>query len=173
MLVISKEASPRDPRATSHRPGGPLVLRRGVYLSAPIINHTTRTVTGEMRTNRNALLKTKNPVTNAGVDKAASRWSGLLPRSAAWCWVGGSTGAGGGRTREEKEEKGGAALPINCARGGTPPRSPGAEVSRAHTAPAPQSRRSPGGTRPCLRACRQGSAADWRPPACRTRPWAR
>lgn len=47
----------------------------------------------EMRTNCNApLKKKKNPVTNAGVDKAASCWSGLLPHSAVWCWVGGKHG---------------------------------------------------------------------------------
>lgn len=98
-------------------PWGPLVLRRGVYLSTPIINHTTRTMmTGEMRTNWNALLK-KNPVTNAGVDKAASCWSGLLPHSAVWCWVGGKHGPWGRVNSGGERRKGRSCFPHQLFQG--------------------------------------------------------
>lgn len=123
----------------------------------------------EMRTNCNP--SPKNPVTNAGIDKAASCWSVLLPHSGARWGKTWEVGKGKlGRRKKKKEE---LFSPVNCSKGGTPPRTPGAELSLAHTAPAPQSQRSLGGIRPCLQASQQGSAADWRPPACRTQPWAR
>lgn len=153
-------------------PPGPLVLRRGVQLSTPITNHDNNDDDREMRTNCNQ--KNKNsPVTNAGIDKAASCWSILLPHSAVWCSVGERQGGGGRANSEGERRRGGAVFPVNCCKTGIPPQTLGAEVGLARTAPAPQSQRSLGGIcRPSLQASQQGSAADWRPPACRTQPWA-
>lgn len=56
VLVIRKDASPRDPGATSHYPWGPLVFRHGVQLSTPITNHNDND-DREMRTNCNQKTK--------------------------------------------------------------------------------------------------------------------
>ncbi len=114
VLFIHQEASPRDPGATSQISPGPLALRREVQLSTPITNHNNKDDDREMRTNHNR--KEQNPVTNAGIDKAASCWSVLLPHSAVWCSVGvKDMGGGEGRTWEEKE-KGGAVSPSTVPR---------------------------------------------------------
>lgn len=46
VLVIYKEASPRDPGATSHHPRDLLSSDVEFNFPPPIINHTTRTMTG-------------------------------------------------------------------------------------------------------------------------------
>lgn len=94
-LVIYKEASPRDPGATSHHPRD--LLSSDVEFNIPPHHQPhNNNDDREMRTNCNAPPQKKNPVTNAGVDKAASCWSGLLPHSAVWCWVGENMDGGEG-----------------------------------------------------------------------------
>lgn len=89
VLVKSIEASPRDPGATSHHLHTSC-LQKWSSTFHPITNHNNR----EMRTNCNP--KKKAPVTNAGIDKAASCWSVLLPHSAVWCSVGETWAVGKG-----------------------------------------------------------------------------
>ena len=90
-------------------PLGPLVLRRGVQLSTPITNHNNNDDDREMRTNCNQ--KKKNPVTNAGIDKAASCWSILLPLSAVWCSVGEKHGRWGRGELGRRKKKGRGCFP--------------------------------------------------------------
>ena len=106
-LGHTQEGQSKGPWRHLPPPLGPLVLRRGVQLSTPITNHNNNDDDREMRTNCNQKKKKKNPVTNAGIDKAASCWSILLPLSAVWCSVGEKHGRWGrgelGRRKKKRE----------------------------------------------------------------------
>lgn len=65
------------------------------------------------------------------------------------------------------------AVSVNCSKTGIPPQILGAAAALARTAPTPQSQKSLGEIcPPSSQASQRGSAADLKPPAGRTRPWA-
>ena len=153
-------------------PLGPLVLRRGVQLSTPITNHNNNDDDREMRTNCNQKKKIQSLML-ASIRRllVGPYYCLFLQSGAQW---GKNLGGGGGVNLGGERRKGGAVFPVNCSKAGTLPRTLGAEAAPPRTAPAPQSQRSPGQRcHPRLQASRRGSAADWRPLAGRTQPWAR
>lgn len=150
------------PPSTISRPS---VFRSGVQLSTPVTNHNNR----EMRTNCNPPPQIQSLMLALIRRLLVGPYYCLILQSGAW-W--GRHGRWGRVNLEEKEERGGA-VSVNCSKTDIPPQTLGAEAALAHTARAPQSQKSLGEIcPPSSQASRQGSAADSRPPAGRTRPWA-